>query len=201
MRMAVDEFVQDFDQCVLVRGAAFSDYERLLTIRGESAVPRITFLAGELELLQPCRRHWWLVKSLTRLLETWSEEAGVPLNGYGSWTIRRADRERGLEPDECYILGNERKDRPDLAIEIALTSGGIDKLDIYRALTVPEVWFWRRGRLDVHVLDGDQYTQSSASKLLPELDLSLLARFVDNRDQLRAVREYRTVVRAMRSQS
>ncbi|MBK8100066.1 MAG: Uma2 family endonuclease [Planctomycetes bacterium] len=199
--MTVAEFTPDLDQCALLRGASFSDYERLLTIRGESAVPRITFRAGDLELLQPCRLHGWLAKSLSRLLETWSDEAGVPLNGYGNWTIRRADRERGLEPDECYILGNEQKERPDLAIEVALTSGGIDKLDVYRALAVPEVWFWRRGRLDVHVLAGDQYTPSSTSKLLPELDLSLLARFVDNRDQLRAVREYRTVIRALRSQS
>ena len=38
------------DQRVGLRGASWADYERLLAIRGEKAVPRITFLEGEIEL-------------------------------------------------------------------------------------------------------------------------------------------------------
>ena len=45
---------------------------------------------------------------------------------------------RGVEPDECYCLGT-LAEIPDIAIEIALTSGGIDKLEVYRGLQVPEV--------------------------------------------------------------
>ena len=93
----------DIDQRVYLGGTLWADYERLLAVRGESAVPRITYLAGEIELLSPSTRHEWLKKVLARLVETWSEEAEVPLNGYGSWTVKRADRERGLEPDECYM--------------------------------------------------------------------------------------------------
>jgi hypothetical protein len=36
---------------------------------------------------------------------------------------------------------------PDVAIEVIWTRGGLDKLDVYRGLGVPEVWTWQEGRL------------------------------------------------------
>ncbi|MEZ5962494.1 MAG: Uma2 family endonuclease [Planctomycetota bacterium] len=184
------------DQRVFLHGATWADYERLLAVRGESAVPRITYLEGEIELMSPSTNHEWIKTILARLLEAWSEEMDVDLNGYGSWTVKRTDRERGLEPDECYILGTDEKPRPDLAIEVVITSGGLSKLEVYRGLGVPEVWFWRRDRLEVHVLRGDSYVAAPASELLPSLDLTLLARFVDTRNQPQAVRAFRAALRA-----
>src|SRR5574341_1491495 len=65
---------------------------------------------------------------LALLLEVYALAKALPLNGYGSWTLRSAPRERGAEPDECYVLGEARdKDRPDLAIEVVWTSGSLDK--------------------------------------------------------------------------
>ena len=55
--------------------------------------------------------------------------------------------QRGVEPDECYVFGDAPDpERPDLAIEVVWTRGGIDKREIYRALGVRELWFWRRGQ-------------------------------------------------------
>jgi Uma2 family endonuclease len=95
-------------------------------------------------------------------------------------------------------MGEEEKPRPDLAIEVVISSGGLNKLELYRGPGVPEVWFWRRGTLEVHVLRGDHYQTSPRSELLPALDLSLLARFVEHPRQSQAVREYRAILRAMR---
>ena len=53
----------------------------------------------------------------------------------GSWTIRSRPKERGLEPDECYILGDPgARKRPDLAIEVEWTRGLVDKVEVYRGL-------------------------------------------------------------------
>ena len=85
---------------------------------------------------------------------------GIDLYGIRSWTIREKLEERGLEPDECYSLGTELPaERPDLAIEVVWTSGGIDKLDIYRKLGVPEVWIWHREKITVHALRGESYIE------------------------------------------
>lgn len=37
------------------------------------------------------------------------------------------------------------KQGPDLAIEVIITSSGIDRLDLYQGLGVREVWFWQAG--------------------------------------------------------
>jgi Uma2 family endonuclease len=81
-----------------------------------------------------------------------------------------------------------------LAIEVVWTSGGIDKLTIYARLGVPEVWFWRRGKLRVHVLRGQAYVESPKSKLLPGIDLSQLCSYLDRDTASQAVREYRAAL-------
>ena len=65
-------------------------------------------------------------------------------------------------------------------LEIALTSGGVNKLEVYRRSGVPEVWFWRRNALEIFALrpDGSGYDRVSQSRLLPQLDVGLLERCV-----------------------
>lgn len=75
------------------------------------------------------------------------------------------------------------------------TSGGLNKLEIYRGLGVGEVWSWRKGRITVHLLEGDRYREHPASRLLPELDLGLLAALATRTDQLEALTELRAAVR------
>lgn len=179
------------DQRVILHGVPWSHYEVLLALRGEASVPRLTYLSGELELMSPSQDRERIKKLLARLLETYALAKGLPLNGFGSWTLRSAPRERGAEPDECYVLGDARgKDRPNLAIEVVWTSGSLDKLAVYGGLGVGEVWFWREGRIEVHVLRDGAYARVERSALLPDLDLELLRRFLAYDDQTRAAREY-----------
>ncbi len=80
---------------------------------------------------------------------------------------------------------------PDLAIEVVRTSGGIDKLEVCRGLGVPEVWVWQDAALRVFVLEGERYRTSPRSRLIPDLDPALLARFMTTGSQTEAVRAYR----------
>jgi Uma2 family endonuclease len=79
---------------------------------------------------------------------------------------------RGAQPDECYYLGL-LAEVPDIVIEIALTSGGVDKLDVYRGLQVPEVWFWVNDQFSLYRLRQSGYELISSSEFLPELDFSV----------------------------
>jgi Uma2 family endonuclease len=63
-------------------------------------------------------------------------------------------------------------------VEVVWTSGGLDKLEIYRRIGVPEVWFWIQGTISVHRLVDDAYTKVETSALVPGLDLKLLARLL-----------------------
>ena len=62
--------------------------------------------------------------------------------------------EAGAEPDASWCLGEE-KVFPDIALEIALTNGGLNKLEIYRRFPVREVWFWRKEDLEIWNLKSD----------------------------------------------
>src|SRR5262249_37012963 len=120
---------------------------------------------------------------------------GLALNGYGSWTVKKEVVARGVEADECYVLGTHQPSVPDVAIEIVWTSGGLDKLEAYRGLGVREVWFWRESRIEVHALRGATYERIQRSEMLPELDIEKMATFVEGPDQTAAVRAFRAWLR------
>lgn len=186
------------DHFVILREVSWTDYERMLALRGERSVPRLTYLRGTLEIMSPSRSHESIKSVLGRLVEAWCLEHDIDFSPYGSWTLKDEEKERGAEPDECYVFGSDPDpERPDLAIEVIWTSGRIDKLEVYRMLGVREVWYWRRGRITPYVLRGERYHAAKRSKALPTLDLEVLASFVDLAPPVSAaVRAYRDALRA-----
>ncbi len=156
---------------------------------------RMTYLEGALELMSPSRRHEASKKMLARLIEAFAEEREVALYAYGSTTFKAEAKRAGLEPDECYVVGHEMHEVPDLAIEVALTSGGLPKLKAYERLRVPEVWFWGDEGFRLYRLGPDGYEPIASSAFIVGLDLDLLARYVSREDQPAAIREYREALR------
>jgi Uma2 family endonuclease len=186
------------DQRVTLNDVSWSDFELILQIRGDRAGVRMTYLNGVLELMSPSVDHEGIKKTIARLLEAYADEKGIPFNGFGSWTLKNPGRARALEPDECYSLSLGRPTRPDLAIEVVWTSGGIDKLEVYRGLGVGEVWFWREGVIEVWRLEAERYERRERSGLLADLDLVELARHIDAENQTESVRRYRQTLTRFR---
>ena len=188
------------DQIVVLRNIPWEQYDGLCEARKDSAGPRMAYLDGTLEIMSPARKHEYEKKLIARLVETYGEEAGLSLNGFGSETFRQKAKDAGVEPDECYCVGPAKR-FPDLAIEVVHTSGDLDKLEIYRRLKVTEVWFWQKGRFWVYRLASRQYTLRERSEVLPGLDLDELTRIVaatDESHQTEAVRAYRQALRRHR---
>src|SRR5260370_10857236 len=86
-----DHFVQLYD-------ASWEDYERLLAIRGEKSVPRITYLQGTLEIMSPSREHEKIRSMLGRLLGPCCIDRGIELTPYGSSTLKNRRKPRVAEP-------------------------------------------------------------------------------------------------------
>lgn len=192
---ASPDTVREEDQRVFLHDVSWPDFELLLKIRGDRAGVRMTYLNRVLELMSPSGDHEVIKKMIARLLEMYALETGIALNGFGSWTLKSARRACSVEPDECYSVGTGRPTRPDLAIEVIWTSGGIDKLEVYRGLGVGEVWMWREGAIEVYVLVEDAYLRRERSDLFASLDLVELARHVDGENQTEAIRRYRETLR------
>ena len=191
--LAVD--LEHIDQHVILHGVSWDLYERLLEGRGESSVPGMTYLEGELELMAPSFDHEMDKTTLGRLVEAWGEEMDIALTGIGSWTLKEKKEERGAEPDECYFLGTRRKPAPDIAIEVVSTRRAINKLEVYRKLHVREVWIWERGTLSFFELRRDRYVARKRSRLLPSFDPELIARCMSESTQLGALRLLRKLAR------
>lgn len=186
------ERVETADQRLVMYRVPWSHFEVQLALRGEVPVPRMAYLDGTLELVRPSKDHERIKSYLGRLLEAYALERDFDLSPYGAWTLKHAPAAAGLEPDECYIVGPDQdKGIPDLAIEVVWTSGGIDKLEIYRRLGVGEVWTWKDERVEIHVLEGDRFESADRSRLFPDLDLDLLVSLLDRPTAIQAVRAFR----------
>lgn len=199
LSVPVSEHVPNADQRIVLHEVPWSHYELMLAVRGEAQVPRMAYSCGELELMSPSKDHEHIASRIGRLIEEYAALTDLEVEPYGSWTVRNARRARGIEPDECYIIGPDQgKDLPDLAIEVDWTSGGIEKLEIYLALGVREVWRWKAGCIELHILTGGSYERRSMSELIPGLDPDLIARLVQCPTLKDARRRLREAIGAVR---
>ncbi|MBA2540324.1 MAG: Uma2 family endonuclease [Deltaproteobacteria bacterium] len=190
--------VSKFDQRVVLYDKTWADYDAQLAIRGEErSRPKLAFLAGALELMSPSSDHERIKWHIGQILAFYCAEAGIPMCGYGQWTLRDRAEDAGAEPDECYIFGTEQRgrSRPDLVIEVVWTHGGIKKLEIYRRLGVREVWFWDDDQISVHVMGDAGYEVRARSTFVPDLDLEGVCRLANG--EPRPVTELQRDVRAI----
>ncbi len=155
---------------------------------------RLTYLDGVLEIMSPLSDDHEDAKStLSLLLEAYFREKRIRFYKRGSATLGRRQNNGRREPDESYNLGT-KKTVPDLILEVTVTSGGINKLEIYKRLGVPEVWYWDSGLISVYSLQAGTYQKVTKSVLLPDLDLEIIARCSRMADQYDAVSEYSQII-------
>lgn len=182
----------DAEQRVVLNGVTWEQYEALLALFGDDQPGiRVSYLEGALEIMSPSKRHERIKSLMARLVEAYALAADLPVNSLGSATFRSVARGRGVEPDECWFLGDdEAREVPDIAFEVIITSGGLDRLSLYAGLGVPEVWFWRRGEVLIYRLAGTAYERRERSEALPGLDVAGLARFLERPNQTEAVKAF-----------
>lgn len=178
---------------------SWKQYEALLADIGEKSPYRVHYLEGVLEIVSPSRRHETDKTHLGTLLEIFFFETDTEYFPVGSTTLKKPERNAGGEPDESYCIGTD-KDFPDLAIEVIVTSGSINRLELYRRLGVREVWFWQKNTLILYYqreetpsqfVETAGYEQIDKSEVLPGLDIELLVRCLQNPSPLAAAKAFR----------
>ena len=188
------------DQRIVIHGGVTWDqYEAVRAALDHIAGLRMTYIDGALEIMSPGRRHEGVKKLVARLVELYAFEMDIDLNGYGSMTFGKKAKKRGLEPDECWTVGEmptqKSKEYPEIAFEVVITSGGLDKLDAYQGLGVPEVWFWQHGRFSIHRLGRRGYEAVQRSRFLPGLDFHLLESLIEKGGrQIEILRTFRDLI-------
>ena len=135
---------------------------------------RLSYYDGEIEILMPGQDHETFARVIGYLMTTFLVEQGIFFKPTGAMTQEKPGVV-SAQADESYCIESV-KSIPDLSIEVVFTSGSISKLERYKALGVPEVWFWEDGLLKLYHLGDDSYEPIDRSLLpgLSELNLDLL---------------------------
>jgi len=187
-----EENLQGSEVRYITDQVTWQHYETLLTQLGDSLEFRLTYLDGILEVMSPSRNHESIKTRIGTLLEIYFLETNTEYYPTGSMTLRNPEQRGGTEPDESYCIGTN-KEIPDLAIEVIITSGGINRLEVYQRLGVREVWFWQDNQLKIYSLqENGEYILIPKSALLPDLNLELLAEYVNHPNPRLAVKEFRS---------
>lgn len=179
----------------IISGVSWEQYEAVLSELGDRPLFRVTYLDGVIEFLASSRRHERNKSTIGSLLEAYFQETRTEYFPLGSTTFRKEEKQAGSEPDESDCVRTE-KEFPDLAIEVVVSSGGVEKLEVYQRLGVGEVWFFKKNnQFDIYRLKGNSYEKIETSQLLPDLDLTMLAEYAIAEDPLEAVLEFRDRIR------
>lgn len=193
---------------LVVNAVNWHGYLRFLRAFEERAGYRLTYDRGTLEIMNVTYGHERFSYFLGRVVDVLTEELGMPVAAGRTTTFKRRKKKRGLEPDNCYWIANELrmrgKDRidlrtdppPDLAIEVDVTHSSLDRMSIYVALGVPEVWRLQDAALTFNVLTGNQrYAIRPVSFTFPGLTAAEITRFLGLQGQI----EENTLIRQFRA--
>jgi Uma2 family endonuclease len=151
-------------RCSRLVGIEWKTYTRLLHAFSEQPGYRLIYDRGVLEIMSPSLEHDEAGRFLCLLVQVLTEELGLPFKAGGGVTLRRQFLRRGIEADECFWIANAprmagvrqlnlRTDPPpDLAIEVDVSRRSLNRLGIYAALRVQEVWRLDGATLMFHAL-------------------------------------------------
>lgn len=195
-------------QSVVLHNIGWNAYTQIADSIQEYTPAHITFDRGTLEIIVVSAKHESLKKNVGMLFEKLCDVLGTDFWAVGSTTFRREDLERGFEPDECYYIANAELMRgsesidldfdppPDLTIEVDVSHSSLNRLGIFAAVGIPEVWRYDGKRLTIYRLKDDQYEVSDRSSAVDGAasdQLSLLVELGQTRTRkefVRRIEEY-----------
>jgi len=105
-------------------------------------------------------------------------------DAYTSITMELS-RESSIEPDYCFYIDNwesvsgkkridwQNDPPPDLVLEINVNS--YSDINDYLPYKVPEVWLFKRDRLQIYQLQDDAYLLVNESRYFPGFDLQAIS--------------------------
>ena len=189
------EKLEGLDEPILIDELSWREFKVVEQLLSRPGV-RLSFLDGVFEIRRmPGEKHETIKERIGSLLDLYLLQMGIDYQPPGSMTLESPSGLVKREADKSYKLGPNRE-FPDLAVEVVVTSGGINKLEAYKRLQIPEVWFWENAALRMYSLGADGYAEVDRSFALPDLDIVLLVRCINIENHLQAMREFKQTIQS-----
>ena len=176
------------DSSLVFSNISWPQFDAIAMAFNEIAGVRLTYLDNVLEIMTLSPEYEETKSTIRVLLEAYLREMGIRFYVRGSATLGSREIGGQKEPDESYNL-ETKKATPDLIIEVIFTSGAINKLELYRRIGIPELWFWEDGVLQIYSLENE-YQKVESSRLIPHLDLALFKKYITYFYQYDAVTDF-----------
>ena len=166
------------EQRALLQSIQWSTYLQLAEESDRSG-GLLTYDQGTLEIMTPSMPHESYGSLLARMIEVFTLIRNIDVRTVASTTFNRIDLLRGFEADESYYIQNAPLVQgvrevdlsihppPDLVVEIEITKSAIDKLALFAAMGVPEVWRFNGSQLWMGSQIGVGYISIIESGVLP----------------------------------
>ncbi len=181
------------EQRFILRGVSWQQYKALEADLESIPGVKLAYFHGTLEFMTICAKHKDIKSLIGILVELYLLEISMRYYCQGG-SILTKEFEVELIPDETFEF-ESKKNVPDIALEVSITSGNTDKLEGYKTLNVPEVWFWKDGELSLYGLEEESYQKLTQSTFMPDLDIALLVRCANIPGQYDAISEFRKAIR------
>ena len=183
------------EKLVTVRDVSWEEFKGIEALLKDNRNVRLSYLSGMLEIMSPIGdKHEKVKSTFGLLLEAYMKELGIRFYRRGGFTLEEPGYASGT-PDESYNIGTERED-PDIVIEVIITSGTINRKELYKPKRIPEVWFWKSDTIKIFRLNtAGEYEEINRSRFFPNLDPALLLRYIAHPDQYDAVQEFVQAIR------
>ena len=198
-------------QRVVLPNISWETFEIMLAEMGDNRVTRVAYDQGTLEIMTPLMPHEHNKRLIEKLIDTLAEELNLNIKSIGSTTCKRKNLKRGVEPDSGFYIANEPVMRakqtldltidppPDLVLEVDYTSSSVDRLSIYQALGVNELWRYDEPTMLIYQLRGNKYILCNDSLTFRNLPLTTeIPRFLAaslNIGEIAMIREFRTWIK------
>ncbi|WP_052055472.1 Uma2 family endonuclease [Myxosarcina sp. GI1] len=171
------ERLEKEDLTISFANATWDDFEKLYC--EEDFGYRVSYLNGVITIVSPSKNHEVIADIISDLIKAFCRRFNILYFPMGSTTLTNKPL-AGKEPDASFTFG-EIKDIPDLAIEVAFSSGSLEDLEKYKLLNVKEVWLWKNEKLRFFVLNKqrDDYEEKERSFYLHNLSAEFLIDFVN----------------------
>ncbi len=178
------------NQKLILQGVGWDFYERILSEFEDSNALHFAYDDGFLEIEVPLFESETANRILQHLVTAICIEKEIEVINAGSTTFHKRAKAKGVEPDTCFYIQNEPKVRgkidinlendppPDLVIEVDIKSPSLNKMPIYAALGVGEVWLYKGEKVEFYKLYGEFYQQITMSVAFPFLSSDKTTEFL-----------------------
>ena len=156
---------------IVIRGVDWEVYDKLSDAVGEGQHVRMAYDGRDLEIMTTGNVREYFKDFLGQFVSEAATVLAIPRLPAGETTWKRPELARGLEADQCYYFGPEKRSavaaavkrrsktiadfpNPDLAIEIDISPPELDRPGIYAALQVPELWRFDGEEVTIEQLPG-----------------------------------------------